>query len=195
MRLLPLLFLALPVQAEDLRFEAAPIYGRVMAFPLPAAFALAYEGENGASRLRELTRDGESVEAWTQLITMTGFKGGAGQMALDRYASAFVNGYAQNCPETFGVLQVNWPGQAPIPGAEAQVGLWMGCGTVAGISEQVAVIFAASGSDIFTLQWAERGAPGPKLTEPDWAIWDPRFELLYQARFCAGDSDPAACVP
>ena len=54
----------------------SPIFGQLVRFSMPSTFAPAsFEKTNGPSYIREAVLKGETVSAWTQMITVTGAKG------------------------------------------------------------------------------------------------------------------------
>jgi hypothetical protein len=56
----------------------SPIYGQLVRFSMPSNFAVAFENARDGNYIREAVLKGETVQAWTQMITVTGAKGLAG---------------------------------------------------------------------------------------------------------------------
>src|ERR1700733_1809897 len=56
----------------------SPIYGQLVRLSMPSNFIAAAENVNGPSYIREAVLKGETIKAWTQMITVTGAKGLAG---------------------------------------------------------------------------------------------------------------------
>ena len=83
----------------------SPIYGQLVRFSMPSTFVAASENVNGGSYIREAVLKGETVKAWTQMITVTGAKGIAGnpQVSPESFAVSMAAGFKKACPDTFAV--------------------------------------------------------------------------------------------
>src|SRR5436305_7181175 len=84
----------------------SPIFGQLVRFSLPSTFApVAFEKTNGPSYIREAVLKGETVQAWTQMITVTGAQGTAGnpQVTPEKFAVSMAAGFKKACPGTFAV--------------------------------------------------------------------------------------------
>lgn len=172
--------------AQDVT-ATAPVYDRIAAFTLPDGFSGAYENEDGGSYLLEFVPEGQTVEAWTEMITLSGAKGLAVQMpaALD-VAAVIGSGFRDSCPETYSGSD---EGAQRVAGADTAHLVMFSCGASGDDTESALILVVTSGADVFTLQWAERGATVP----PDPDIWLPRFDTLLSLRLCpvvAGEEPP-----
>lgn len=79
----------------------APVYSQLVAFPAPAGFHAINEAEQDGSYILELAPQGDTQDGWSQMLTLTGAKGGAsGQSVLD-VATSIAKGYHSACPATF----------------------------------------------------------------------------------------------
>ena len=56
----------------------SPIFGQLVRFSMPSSFIAVGENTRGGHYLREAVPKGESAERWSQMITVTGAKGLAG---------------------------------------------------------------------------------------------------------------------
>src|SRR4051812_8276755 len=56
----------------------SPIYGQLVRFAMPSNFAVVFENAKDGNYIREAVPKGETARAWTQMITVTGAKGLAG---------------------------------------------------------------------------------------------------------------------
>ena len=81
----------------------SPIFGELVAFSLPANFRTVHENSNANNYIREAVLAGETVQRWTQMITVTGHKGMAANPAAmpQRFANLIAGGFNKACPETF----------------------------------------------------------------------------------------------
>jgi hypothetical protein len=53
----------------------SPVFSQLVAFSMPSNFVAGYEKTNGGNYTREAVPKGESVQKWTEMITVTGAKG------------------------------------------------------------------------------------------------------------------------
>lgn len=53
-----------------------PLYGRVMAFNMLRPFVPAYQAQNDHQFIMEYLPDGQNFDNWTEMVTVTGVKGG-----------------------------------------------------------------------------------------------------------------------
>jgi hypothetical protein len=83
----------------------SPIFGQLVRFSMPSSFVLAFENTNGPNYIREAVLKGETVQAWTQMITVTGAKGVAAnpQVTPESFAVSMAGGFKKACPDTFAV--------------------------------------------------------------------------------------------
>ena len=81
----------------------SPIFGQLVTFSLPTSFVTVFENTNGPSYIREAVLKGETVKSWTQMITVTGAKGAAGNAkgSPESAAASLVGGFKAACPDTF----------------------------------------------------------------------------------------------
>lgn len=178
----------------------SPIFGQLVAFSQPSNFVLGFENVDGSNYIREVVPNGESVEKWTQMITVTGAKELAEQREVYpvTVASTIANGYKKFCPKTFAALALPPPEVAGYKSFAAVVG----CGTVIGSGSprrEEALIIAVKGeSDFYTIQWATRGAASDTAPALDKPAWEKRLADLGPIRLCRivpGESAPyPSCV-
>lgn len=174
----------------------SPIYGQLVRFSMPSNFAVAYENAKDGNYIREAVLKGETVNAWTQMITVTGAKGLAGnrQITPESFAGSIAAGFKQACPDTFDTK----PFGATRFGDRDGFVVVGGCGRVAGSAgkhSETALIIAVRGSaDVYTIQWAER-APGADKPAIDDARWQDRLSKLNPIMFCAIVPGEAAPYP
>jgi hypothetical protein len=178
----------------------SPIYGQLVRFSMPSDFVAAAENVNGPSYIREAVLKGETVKAWTQMITVTGAKGGAGnpQVTPEGFAVSIAAGFKRACPDTFAVKPF---GAAKFGDQDGFVAV-ASCGRVETSADkhgETALIVAVKGSaDYYTIQWAERAPPSAVKPAIDDAKWQERLSKLKPIRFCpivAGEAAPyPSCV-
>ena len=173
-----------------------PVFGQVVFMPAPTVFRIGDQQERDGFHILELVPEGESVAAWSQLMTLTANAGLATNATPEAFRDHFAAGFQKACPESFFAAPVDLP---PFKGASSQAALILSCGSYEGQSETAALIVLAAGDTIVTLQWAEHGAASPGPLPPDWATWEPRFGLLARGRICplvTGETLPyPSCTP
>jgi hypothetical protein len=177
-----------------------PVFGQLVLFTLPAHFVIGSDQRNGGFYIREHVPAGESVESWSTMITLTGFKDLTLNPAasLPGYLGKITSGYESHCPGTYAVNQL---GPQTVDGREA-FAVVVSCGSVtegASSHSESAVLLGIKGTaDYYTLQWAERGAPSDKPMNLPAAYWTARLSKLYPIKLCAivpGERAPySSCV-
>ena len=145
-----------------------------------------FEKTNGPSYIREAVLKGETVKAWTQMITVTGAKDVAGnpQVTPEKFAVSMAAGFKKACPDTFAVKPF---GAAKFGDQDGFVAV-VGCGRIETSADkhgETALIIAVKGSaDYYTIQWAERAPSSADKPAIDEAKWQERLSKLKPIRFC-----------
>lgn len=188
---LPLLCVfASPVLAADVTI-VSPIYSQLVALPTPDTFAAGSEDNRDGFYILELAPKGETMDVWTQLITLTGAKGEASLKSAGDIATEIGNSYQAVCPDTFSARTFAAP---KVKGASEVYSGYLGCGdNTKGQSEAVVFVVLKGAEEIYTVQWAEHGPVQAKPMDPDLAHWQPRIGALGQARVC--DKVPGEKAP
>jgi hypothetical protein len=178
----------------------SPIFGQLVAFSQPASFVAGFEKATATNYIRESVPKGETIERWTQMITVTGAKGLAAkpEMTPAAVAGRITDGFRKACPDTFSATSL---GESEIAGHKAFAAV-AACGTVTqgGTTRgETALILAIRGaSDVYTIQWAERSAASRQPPTIDKAVWQERLGQLSPIRLCpivAGEKAPyPSCV-
>ncbi len=164
----------------------SPIFSQLVMFSLPKGFTTVFEDSNGQQYTREAVLEGETVEHWSQMITVTGAKGLTAtpnlttQLFLERMAS----GFESACPDSFSAKAL---GPTKISGRDAFMAL-AGCGTVSSGGDshrEAALLIAIKGAaDYYTIQWAERGPASATPIAFDDATWTKRLDALSPIKVC-----------
>lgn len=197
MRALPLvaaLIAASPVAAETATI-IAPVFAQLVTAPLPAGFVPAYEDASDTGYINEAVLDGETVDNWTQMITLTGAKGLAlGDQPTDAvgFAEYLAGSYNQACPDSMTAERLDVP---PVPGARDMFAGYLSCGTLNGMqmSESMVFLILVGSEDIYTLQWAEHGPASATAIAFPGGEWLDRLDALHSAaRVCdiVADEEP-----
>lgn len=171
-----------------------PVFSQVVAHSLPGGFVAAFENGNAVNYIHEFVPSGQTVDSWSQMITLTGAKDMAlqPQMTPTVFMTRFANGFKNSCPNTFVTKGI---GSYKVDGHDAFLAL-LGCGNIKTGTphSEVTLILAIKGKkDMYSLQWAERGPPLDKAPPLDENKWKPRFQQLSPLRVCereAGEAPP-----
>jgi hypothetical protein len=178
----------------------SPIFSQLVMFSLPASFTTVFEQPSNAQYIREAVLKGETVDKWSQMITVTGAKGLAvnPQVSAQSVAANIASGFKRACPETFAVKPM---GGTRISGQDAFVAV-ASCGKVDTSAEthsETALIVSIKGArDVYTIQWAERTAASAENLTIDEALWKERLAKLAPIHVCPivpGETAPyPSCV-
>ncbi|MBJ6723342.1 hypothetical protein [Geomesophilobacter sediminis] len=172
-----------------------PVFTHLVGFSYPAGFAPVYEKANPSQYIQEAVKSGETVDNWTEMITVTGYKGfGASDRITPRvFAESLAGGYRKHCPTTFSAAVL---GEAKVDGRDA-FEVILGCGTADGSgsphSESALVVVIKGGQDFYTIQWSERTAPAAAPLSLDKEKWGERLKQLEPIRVC--DRVPGEAAP
>jgi hypothetical protein len=164
----------------------SPIFGQLVLFSFPKGFVTVLEDTKDANYIRESVLVGESVQKWSQMVTVTGVKGLASNpnASPQAFANMMAGGFKKACPTSFagtglGTLKI---------GAHDAFAAVISCGTANAIGEQysesVLLVVIKGESDYYTVQWAERGEASPTPIKYDHAKWIERFNTLVPFKLC-----------
>jgi len=177
----------------------APIYGQLLSFSFPREFKSAYAKANGPSYIQESVPEGETVDEWTQMITVTGVKGLASKpdFSPKKFAEDMAGRMKGRCPNSFSAASIF---DGKIGGHDAFAAV-LSCGTsplAAGHNESFLVTVIKGDSDYYTVQWAERAEVSSTPIAIDTARWLERFKKLGPIKLCQivpGEAAPySSCV-
>ena len=195
---------AVPSQAESPAAAPAsftvisPVFGQLVRFSMPTKFiAVAEDTKDEFFYIREAVLKGETVNQWSQMITITGAKGlaSAPNFSPQGLAGSIAGGFKKFCPENFAAKSF---GETKFGDRDAFVAM-AACGKIGAGADQhseTAMIIAVKGSSAaYTIQWAERATSTPSGADIDEAKWQGRLRELMPIRLCAIVSGEAAPYP
>jgi hypothetical protein len=173
-----------------------PVYNQLVMFSYPRGFKPAFAKDSGPNYIQEYVLEGETVEKWTQMVTLTGAKGLAANQAVtpQRVVESIAAGFQRACPASFAALPF---GALEVSGHEAFVALF-GCGTVpvGPARSEVAMVLAVRGAaDYYTIQWAERAEPSSQRPVLDGGKWVGRLRALNPIKVCGRVPNEPAPYP
>lgn len=165
----------------------SPIFSQLVSFTLPVGFTTVWEDGNKTNYLREAVPAGETVESWTQMVTVTGAKGLSGNPNVTprSFASAIAGGFEKACPDTYSDKILK---EGKNERGYDQFVAVVSCGATpggSGISSESALIVVIKGDrDYYTVQWAERGSPSGKAIPVNPQKWKGRLAKLTPINIC-----------
>ncbi len=115
----------------------------------------------------EYVPDGETLAAWTQMITVSGNYGVGAANVDDAALASYVFG-RMTCPDKL----YRDLGPVPAPTGVRQRVVVIGCNGPNGSGERAAIAFLRDGDHVWTVQFAQRAAPGgaAKLFDVEQAV-------------------------
>jgi hypothetical protein len=175
-------------EVEKLRAKGAsvsaitPVFGQLVMLSYPAGFKPVYRNSTGSRYIQESVLEGETVQKWSQMITLTGAKGVAANSSATPLVvvQEIAGGIRRACPKTFAAKGL---GNFKVSGYDASAPV-IGCGFVEARSEVSLVIAVKGLADYYTIQWAERAAPSNESPVLDDAKWSARFKQLNPIKLC-----------
>ena len=133
--------ICLPAMAEDNLSKAfgeasrsgksvvsiTPVFSQLVMFSFQPGFKLVFQQTNGGGYVQEAVPEGETVDRWTQMVTLTGRSGLASNPNVNpqSFLGSIAAGFKRACPETFAVKAL---GDLKF-GAYAAFAAVTGCGT------------------------------------------------------------------
>jgi hypothetical protein len=164
----------------------APIFNQLLTFSYPAGFEPVFENTNGPSYIMELVPIGESVEKWSEMVTVTGAKELASNPNITPklFVGRIAGRFKSACPNSF---RADGFGALNFGGYDAY-GAVISCGaakpTEPQYSESALIVAIKGDKDYYTVQWAERGAATSSPITFDAAKWVDRLKKLVPINLC-----------
>lgn len=163
-----------------------PVFSQLVAWRLPPGFLRANEKVDGKHYLFESVRRGDTLDGWSQMVSLTGAAGLADQPEVTpgAFARNLATGFMRTCPDSYYGVELD----APAVEGHATYAAVAGCGEVPGSKPahgETALIVVIKGThDYYTVQWAERypGQSAPPRIDAD--LWSRRLAELMPIRLC-----------
>jgi len=111
--------------------------------------------------VRESVLSGETVDHWSQMISVTGIEGGASvrSMSATRAAEMLASGYSKTCPDSYNRITL---GSFDVDAYHAFAAV-ISCGTNPKLtppqSESTLIVGIVGERELYTIQWGVRGHP------------------------------------
>lgn len=177
-----------------------PVFGQLVVMSQPSEYKVVDEGINGDRYFRAAVRADQSLEDWTEMVSLVGGKGLAANPDATpiAVAQAIAHGFNAACPATFTAKPL---GGTKYGAFDAFLAL-AGCGTIAGEtgprSEASLIVTIKGKDDFYSIQWLERGPASDKAPDLDDPKWLERYKRVGPIRLCPmldGEAAPyASCL-
>ena len=186
-----------PTRPGGAQRVVTPVFHRLVAFSLPPSFKVGFERTTGNIYVREHVPEGETVDAWSRMITLSGVQGMAYSAAAtpQGYLQALARGFQRHCPNTYVALDL---GPQPLA-REPSFATVVSCGRVTSggkaRSETSAMVAIRGADDFYALQWTERGPDSSHPLALDSKYWSARLAQLGPVQLCSilpGEAPPYA---
>lgn len=177
-------------------YAISPLYSQLVGFSLPKGFQTVFEKDSGPTYIREAVLKGETVEQWTQMISLTAAKDLAAnpQVTPRGFVGSIADGFQKACPKTFTATVMS---EGQLETGQLAFTALLDCGSVgagAQIRRETLLVTAILGrSDVYSLQWAERTRPVDSPPPADVVRWNARLKTLLPIRVCdrvPGEAEP-----
>ena len=168
-----------PTNSPALMKSVSTVFSQQVFYNIPAGFNSQLLNEQSAanSYIHERVMNGETLQNWTQVITVTGIK----DLALNKQVlpmslvGAMVTDFKNACPDSFnGVKLLDSTTGNGTPVAAAV----LSCGTIKGKSETTLVTVFKGTQDYYTVQWTERAKSSKKPMKIDEQKWIARLNAI-----------------
>ena len=168
-----------PTNSPALMKSVSTVFSQQVFYNIPAGFNSQLLNEQAAanSYIHERVMNGETLQNWTQVITVTGIK----DLALNKQVlpmslvGAMVTDFKNACPDSFnGVKLLDSTTGNGTPVAAAV----LSCGAIKGKSETTLVTVFKGTQDYYTVQWTERAKSSKKPMKIDEQKWIARLNAI-----------------
>lgn len=184
-----LLSLIAPARANENApvLTITPIYSQLLAIPLPYGFKPVFESAGSVQYIHEFVLERESKNEWTQMITVTGWKGFVPNpnVTLERYALSIASGFSRACPSSFSGSRIE---ENKVSGHDAFIAV-VSCGTSPSTdgrtSESALLVVIKGKNDYYTVQWSERGKPSNVPITINKNKWAEKLKELSPIKLCS----------
>jgi len=177
---------ALAAENELPIMVTTPVFAQLVSYTLPQGFKGAFSDASESFYIQEAVPAGESVEKWSEMITMMGMRDLAtsADQPLAAAAENIRANYQRACP---GTLSAQSFGASTTDGRETLT-VFLGCGSVTTpqgkVSETVVIVFIKGQSDVYALQWAAHADAQSSPPVYNVEIWSSRMAQLTPIRIC-----------
>jgi hypothetical protein len=173
-----------------------PIFSQLLVFSTPNDFKAAGEALRDNRYVQRSVPVGQSLDRWTEMITVTGEKDAATLPGVSpqKVAENMAGAWKQGCPESFAAASFG-PVKVERYDGFATV-IACGAADVDKARSQTLMVVAIRGErDVYTLQWTERGPPSKTPPAIDARRWQDRLARIAPVRLCTIEPGEAPPFP
>jgi len=145
------------------------VYNQTVYFVIPETLWPPYSErqDSGVSFLLEIVPKGQTLDVWSEMITVSGAKNVATlpHVTKENFSSFMIEGFRNACPTTFSLLMLKEESN------ETKQTFVVSCGNISGKSETALIQVIRGTKDFYTIQWAFRGKQSKiplDLKEQEW---------------------------
>ncbi|OWY27330.1 hypothetical protein [Herbaspirillum robiniae] len=174
----------------------SPIFSQLLMLSLPSGFKpSAFEQATASNYIREAVPVGQTVQRWTEMITVTGVRNLARnrEVSPEAFGGRIADGFRSNCPASYAFKTLS---SGAVNGRDEHVFV-VSCGTrqtaYGAVSESTLIQVIRGRADYYTVQWSERGAASATPLPIDMVHWLERYNTLAPVKLCervAGEKPP-----
>lgn len=163
-----------------------PVFSQLIAFSLPTGFVTVSENAQGGLYMREAIPKGETVNNWTRMFTLSGFKDLAKNPQLDlvTFSNLYMKQMVKKCsPNATGKRLADLK-----VGEHDALIYFVSCASVnysgTAQSEQTLFLSIKGESDYYMILLAERGSPQKSIPIFEKDKWANRFTQIKPIKLC-----------
>ncbi len=173
------------------------VFAETVSFRYPDRFSRDIEAANTLTYRHTFLLEGESLERWSEAIAVQVFKDY--RVMTNQTPEAFLRTLDDVTRKTCaGAVTLQSLTPAEVSGYQAAAAV-MRCGAAPGqrdaeVETTLSVVIAGR-TDLFVIDWAERGAANKVPATIDIGTWLARLRQLEPLRICGRGTAPETCVP
>lgn len=171
---------------------AINVFDNVFSFNMPYGFSPAYEHKFQEGYVFDAAPEGQSIESWEKLITVTGQQNLATVpgITLNKMMDLYSKGLKELCPKSFSMVDVESIGAGEYPSKAAI----LRCGNVKNkdgkiLSHTMVLNIIKGAEDVYTLRYIEKASAKKKLDAVDVNYFIEKNNLLAPISICKGGQD------
>jgi hypothetical protein len=170
-----------------------PVFGQAVVFTLPAGWKPGFVNNTRDTYMMEFVPQGQTVQAWREMITLQGFRGAARnpKFAPRAFLAALAARIEKACGATFVSQSL---GDTKVDSFDAHTAI-IGCGNLNGQGEIAYHVAIKGTQDVYLIHRAFRGASFSRETPPLSAanVHERAARLLEPIKICERAEPQAQC--
>jgi hypothetical protein len=162
------------------------IFSQLVSLSYPQGFVPAFVDVKNGHYIQESVLEGENVNKWTQMITITGYQNLTSNPNITptKFVNGIAGGFKNACPNSFSATGL---GEGKVDNHDAS-GAVISCSIATqatnAYSESTLVVVIKGAADYYTIQWAERADASQTSIAFDKDKWLERLKKLAPIKLC-----------